>query len=294
MRSFVLSLLIVFAVILLTSCSSRQLGYRYAETLVSWQAGNYVSLNEAQDALLREETEQFLQWHAQTHMPKYHQLLTDVSQLLHAPELTTDILIEKQEIIANYWYEIRLQLIAPSVRLLKTLDDDQVAELIENLQARLEKQQDRLEESGMEIAGGNENYPQQRRADRFMDSFRSYAGKPNDEQTQRIMDWSMQAPIVNKQWYRYQQQWHEAFVRILENRHDDNFSQVLQDLYLEPEQFRGADMNAQLEITEQASLALMVALHESLSIQQRSKLARRIDKLRRDIRGMMKQRNVEF
>uniref|UniRef100_UPI0038F5EF9B hypothetical protein n=1 Tax=Streptomyces europaeiscabiei TaxID=146819 RepID=UPI0038F5EF9B len=62
----------------------------------------------------------------------------------------------------------------------------------------------------------------------------------------------------------------------------------------EPEQFRGADMNAQLEVTQQASLELMVALHESLSIQQRSKLARRIDKLRRDIRGMMKQRNVEF
>lgn len=294
MRSISFLLFICLITLALSSCSSRQLGYRYAETLISWQAGNYVSLTDEQDEILREETDKFLQWHAETQMPDYHQLLNDMYRLLQAPEITSETIESYSDDIAAHWLQIREQLVEPSIRLLQSFDDDQVSELLSNMQERLDDQAERLQNVESEVADGNLTFANERRAERFIDSFRSYAGRPNRSQEERINAWSEQAPVVNQQWYDYQQQWHNAFASALENRNDIGFAEQLHDLYTNPEQFRSADMNEKLAISNTESVALIVDLHESLTDRQRNRLTRRIDRLRRDIRGMMNQRDVEL
>ncbi|EGN75776.1 hypothetical protein A28LD_0826 [Idiomarina sp. A28L] len=294
MRSLSILLICCLTMLMISSCSSRQLGYRYAETLISWQAGNYVSLTDQQDAILREETDKFLQWHAETQMPNYHQLLNDIYRLLQTPEIEPEAIAGYSDEMLVYWQEIRAQLIAPSIRLLQSLDDEQVSELLANMQNRLDEQHERLQNAEAEIAEGNDMYPQQRRASRFIDSFRNYGGRPNNTQEEKINDWSMQAPIVNRQWYAYQQDWHNAFASALEQRNSNDFAEILADLFMNPEQFRSAEMNEKLAISNEKSLLLMVKLHESLTNRQRTRLTRQVDRLRRDFRGMMEQRNVEL
>lgn len=294
MRALSIILISCLTMLMLTSCSSRQLGYRYAETLISWQAGNYVSLTDEQTALLREETDKFLQWHAETQMPGYHQLLNDIYRLLQTPEIEAETIAGYSDEMALYWQQIREQLIAPSVRLLQSLSDEQVIELLANMQERLDEQKERLQNAQVEIANGNDTYPNERRASRFIDSFQNYGGRPNTSQKQKITNWSMQAPVVNEQWYTYQLDWHNAFASALEQRESNDFTDLITDLYLHPEQFRSSEMNEKLALSNEESLLLMVGLHSSLTDRQRNRLTRQVDRLRRDLRGMMKQRNVEL
>ncbi|RUO22414.1 hypothetical protein CWE08_04330 [Aliidiomarina iranensis] len=292
MRTATNLLIIILLSLLLTSCSSRQLGYRYAETLISWQAGNYVSLTDSQDELLRAESQRFLQWHAEQHMPQYYATLSDIYRQLQRSEMGAEDLANYSEELATFWVQIRNELIPPSVALLQSLDDEQVAELLGNMQERLQEQEEELAQVDAEIAAGNASYAQERRAERFLNSFRDYAGRPSSEQEALIQEWSLQTSSLDAQWYAYQVAWHEAFVAALEQRKSSDFAVILGDIYLNPEQFRSAEMQENLALNRTRTVQLMVALEQSLSPRQRERILRRVDRLRRDLRGMMKQREV--
>ena len=61
--------------LLLAGCSSLQLGYNRAHTLLYWWIDGYVDLNEAQSLYLRRDIDKLLAWHRQQELPAYAQRL---------------------------------------------------------------------------------------------------------------------------------------------------------------------------------------------------------------------------
>ncbi|MFU8783582.1 DUF6279 family lipoprotein [Aliidiomarina sp.] len=284
MRAVISVVFLIFLVLSVTSCSSRQLGYRYAETLISWQAGRFVDLTDEQDAVLREETNLFLQWHAEQHMPHYHQLLSELATDIRATTISPERIDYFQKHMEGYWLEIRQQLIAPSVRLLSMLDDEQVAQLLTKL---TENREERAEEA---VEATNKD----QRQERVLRSLRRYAGRPSAEQQQIVATWHAETPDVQTDWIAYQGRWQDAFTEALAARHSTDFAKQLSDLFLHPEQFRGAAMAATLEDSNQASKAMLIELHNSLSNRQTTRVWQRITRLQRDLAAMAKQRDVEL
>ena len=284
MRAVISVVFLIFLVLSITSCSSRQLGYRYAETLISWQAGRFVDLTDEQDTILREETNRFLQWHAEQHMPQYHQLLSELATDIRGTTISPERINYFQKHMEGYWLEIRQQLIAPSVRLLSMLDDEQVAQL-------LTKMTENREERAEEAAAASENGA---REERVIRSLRRYAGRPTAEQQQIVSTWHAETPDVQTDWIAYQARWQDAFAEVLAIRHSSDFATQLSDLFLHPEQFRGAVMAATLDDSNQASKAMLIALHGSLSNRQTTRVWQRVTRLQRDLAAMAKQRDVEI
>lgn len=284
MRALIAVFFLITLVLSITSCSSRQLGYRYAETLISWQAGRFVDLTDEQNAVLREETNRFLQWHAEQHMPQYHRLLSELSTDIRSSTITPERINYFQEHIEGYWLEIRQQLIAPSVRLLSMLDDEQVTHLLAKM---AETREDRAEEAAEAAQSGE-------RQERVLRSLRRYAGRPTADQQQIVATWHAETPDVQTDWIAYQARWHDAFADALAARHSADFATQLSDLFIHPEQFRGAAMAATLEDSNQASKEMLIALHGSLSNRQTTRVWQRVTRLQRDLAAMAKQRNVEI
>ncbi len=63
--------LILFAALLLQSCSAVRLGYSNADSLARWSIDQYLDLSPEQDALTRERLTRLLSWHRKTQLPDY-------------------------------------------------------------------------------------------------------------------------------------------------------------------------------------------------------------------------------
>ena len=284
MRALISVVFLIFIVLSITSCSGRQLGYRYAETLISWQAGRFVDLTDEQDTILREETNRFLQWHAEQHMPQYHQLLSELATDIRGAAISPERINHFQKDMEAYWLEIRQQLIVPSVRLFSMLDDEQVAQLLTKM---TENREERAEEA-LEAKNNGQ------REERVLRSLRRYAGRPTAEQQRIVSNWHAETPDLQFDWIAYQARWQDAFADALAIRHHSDFATQLSDLFLHPEQFRGDAMVATLNDSNQASIAMLVTLHGSLSNRQTTRVWQRVTQLQRDLAAMAKQRDVEI
>ncbi|WP_194755676.1 DUF6279 family lipoprotein [Aliidiomarina indica] len=277
---------VLVAVLVLSACSSRQLGYRYAEQLVSWQVGRIVSLTSEQRQQLRSETDALLQWHAETQLPEYMLVLNRAYRDANSKEISTEDLEYYEEQLYVFWLAVRKALVEPSVRLLKTLSDEQVAELIDHIQERRnERAEENLDLSDSERVA--------KRKDRMLDQIRDNMGRPTRQQQEIVALWAQELPDTSELWIEYNQAWFAAFVDALALRHDhDAFSQRIESLWIEPEQFRSETMQEVLMEHRAVSMEMMIKVHGAMTDRQRQRLMRTIDGYRRDVIGMMRQRDA--
>lgn len=287
-KSRVVSYLVILTCVIfvMSACSSRQLGYRYAEQLISWQVGRYVTLDSEQRTLLREELDSFLQWHAENEMPEYLLALHHIYRDANRSEITEDDLYHHAQMMGKFWLSARTALVQPSIRLLSTLTDDQVDELFsaieERRQERREEARERTQEDIYEM-----------RQDSMESQVRDFMGRPNRGQRELIGAWSRQLKSVGPMWTEYNDRWFEEFRAAMDARHDtERFAQRIEALWVEPEVLRNPEMDPILQANTEATMAMMVQLHGSMTDRQRQRLMRNIDGYRRDIMGMMRQRGA--
>jgi hypothetical protein len=93
--------LAVAAAVLLSSCSTLQLGYRNADTLAYWWLNKYFAFDEFQSPVVRSKIGSFLQWHRQRELPRTAQLLESAARLATTTEPSGTQ-------VCNLWGEARL------------------------------------------------------------------------------------------------------------------------------------------------------------------------------------------
>src|SRR3990167_7853221 len=79
-------LLLIAGLVLLTSCSRLELGYRNLDLLIPWSMDNYVSLTGEQKAWLKPRLTQHIAWHCKSQLPRYADWLQRSATLVAQPD----------------------------------------------------------------------------------------------------------------------------------------------------------------------------------------------------------------
>lgn len=273
--------IILFCVIVLSSCSSRQLGYRYAESLITWQLNQQVSLTREQRSAVRADLDRFLQWHAENEMPRYLQLLEAIEEAVNNSEIDALQLRGWAEQAESFWREIRQALIPYADRFFQSLSETQKLALISHWRERFEERMENVEDLDSE------------RAEIMIERIESSLGRVTTSQKQIATQWQSESIDNSELWIEYQLHWLDGLTNLLMLPADgDGYALLLHRLFLQPEEWRSEELNSAIAQNEQAGYEFVVALMHTLDQRQQRQLTRELRRWQRDLRGMMRQRGV--
>lgn len=273
--------IIFFCVIVLSSCSSRQLGYRYAESLITWQLNQQVSLTREQRSAVRADLDQFLQWHAENEMPRYLQLLEAMEEALLNSEFDALQLRGWAEQAESFWLDIRQALIPYADRFFQSLSEGQKSALISHWRERFEERMEDVAEADSE------------RAEVMIERLESSLGRVTSSQKQLAVQWQNESIDNSELWIQYQLHWLDGLTNLLMLPADsDGYEELLHRLFLQPEDWRSEQLNSAIAQNENAGYEFVVALMNTLDQRQQRQLTRELRRWQRDLRGMMRQRGV--
>lgn len=277
-------IIILISLFLLASCSSRQLGYRYAENLVAWQLNQSISLDRQQRRELRAELDRFLQWHAETQMPAYYQFLQTLEGELYQQPMTEEKLADYSEQVLKFWYDFRLELLPYAMRFLAELSSEQQQNLIVSLQERF---------TDDEQADSSQSELHQERIKQMEARVKTGFGRLHRQQQTYIADWAATSLDNRELWQAYQLAWLDGFANAMMLPPDsDVYQALISRLFLTPEEWRSDALQETVAHNEQTGTRLLLDLINSSDARQQRHLRREIERLRRDLRGMMRQRGV--
>lgn len=89
------------AAFVLAACSSIQLGYNNADTLLLYALDGYFDLDDAQEALVRARARALLDWHRATQLRDYAALIEQVQSKLAGPIGAADVLAFQDDLYAR-------------------------------------------------------------------------------------------------------------------------------------------------------------------------------------------------
>ncbi|MGX5914190.1 DUF6279 family lipoprotein [Aliidiomarina sp. Khilg15.8] len=277
--------LVLLIVVAITGCA-RQLAYRFADTYIAWQVRDYVDLNRDQRDQLDIAINDFLQWHAETEMPRYLILLEQIDEDIAEQNFSASRLTYYQQALAQRWQAVRDAVTEPALELLPGLSDEQVAQLIESIAANIQSRADEYQEqtTAERREDGVENV--RKLVERFL-------GSVNEEQEQAIQTWTQAMPDMADEWIEYRVSWAESFRGALQKRSDRaEFEALLIPLIEDPHSLRGETLQSKGMQSRELSQVMVLRILQATDAEQRSYLRDEISSLAEDLRGMMRIRGV--
>lgn len=269
-----------------TGCSS-QIAYRFADTYIAWKIRDYVDLTSTQREQVDVAVNDFLQWHAETEMPRYLLLLDDLDNDVASADFSASRIEYYQQAIAERWAAIRLQATEPALALLPDLNDDQVAELIASIADNIQQRAD-------EFASKSSDERRKESIESVADLVERFMGSVNEEQRHAIRDWSQAMPDMTDEWIEYRVTWAEEFRNALLTRHEDTeFEAALMPLFEKPRALRSEDARRKSDQAKEATQSMVLSVLKSSDAQQREHMRGEFADLADDLRGMMRTRDIE-
>lgn len=122
--------------LLLAGCSLVELGYHQIDWVLRQRIEQVVRLSDDQRRRLTRDIDDLLSWHCETQLPAYVALLDDLGRDVRAGLITPARVADYSERIEGYWYALLERAIPGAGRLLASLSDIQVAELLAYLDER--------------------------------------------------------------------------------------------------------------------------------------------------------------
>jgi len=253
------------ALALLASCSATKFAYNRLDWLAAWEIGKYVELEGPSKVSFKRGFATLWQWHRSTQLSAYARDLRELADAAQGP-LTREQIEGYVERANEHGQRLFDEVLPPAAAVLQSLDDAQVAGM-------LEKMAEQRDEDAEDDA---ERKPEDRvrSASRGM---RRWLGSQTDVQAALLREWVAARRDDPELWQRYGQQWAAAFERTLATRAGPDFEIRLRAVFRDPQL---PDSAAARELTEHnraAYVDLLARLVPTLSEKQRRHLR---DKLR--------------
>ena len=276
-----LNFLLPFVILslVLGGCNRVGLAYRNLDVIIPWTLSDYLDMNAGQKRWFNDTLQQHLAWHCTTQLPGYLDWLDRLQQMVDNHQVSDNALQSRTDEAKQAVSEIARAITPSAVHLLRGLDDQQVKDMNDALAKDLRKRQDEYLKPPL---------PRQiqARAERMSKRLDTWIGPLSASQQQRVAAWSAELGDQNQQWIGNRARWQAQFIDAVQQRHDPDFAQKMQQLLVDRErawtpEYREADAQ-----TETAARSLIVDLMAQSSVQQRQKLTHKIAGVRSDFKAL--------
>lgn len=257
-------LLALLSCLALGSCSAIKASYNHLDWLVDWQVSRYVEFAPEQRVVFEDAFQEFWDWHRGTQLTLYAADLREIAARADAPF--------SREQVGNYYERATdhanraMRAALPeSARVLATLDDEQVRELLDRLAKKREDTRQKNLDLGIKGL--------QKQSERNMSkNVKRWIGSLSNEQEARIRDWAHDRRYAGDQWVRYQESWAERFAGALAERRQPGFEQKLAELLQDVRVPEKEPLGRLQAANRRAWIALISDLSQTLSATQRGRL----------------------
>ncbi|MBC3774966.1 DUF6279 family lipoprotein [Pseudomonas sp. SWRI99] len=263
----------------LGACSRVGLAYRNLDVIIPWTLGDYVDMSGEQKDWFNERLKGHLSWHCTTQLPGYLDWLDRLQGMVERNQITDAALQERTAEAKQAIAETAREITPSAIELLQGLDDKQVAEMNDAFAKDLRKRQQEYVKPPL---------AQQikERGERMEKRLNDWLGPLSDTQKQRVAAWSNALGDQNTQWIANRAHWQQQFSAAVAQRQSPEFPQRIETLLVNREQLWTADYRKAYANTEAQARALFVDLMAESTPQQRERLLKKIEGVRKDFNDL--------
>lgn len=276
-------LLIITTLLILSGCTYK-FAYRNLDWLAYWYIDDFILLTTEQKTIVDQKLAHWLAWHKQEELPRYLANLNELTTDISMQQLSIEKLTYHQEAITQHWVRMKAKLVPDLVLIAPLLDNQQISYLFKKLDKKNAKER---EEIDVNLALS----PKQQKNDaikKYKKNLTRWLGKLTPEQETLAADMYRQLQPNDALWLEYRKKYQTELKTLFENPdRGDVFSEKLFQLLMEPDLFRGDELN---QINAENSVNFKNFLLEVNTVateKQRKKLIKEINKFARDADTLM-------
>jgi DNA-binding protein H-NS len=276
-----LKLLVVLLALslVLAGCNRVGLAYRNLDVIIPWTLSDYLDMNAGQKSWFNDNLKAHLAWHCTTQLPGYLDWLDRLQQMADNRQVSDAALQARTAEAKQAIGEIARQITPSAIELLQGLDDQQVQDMNNALAKDLRKRQDEYLKPPLA-------QQIQERAERMSKRLDAWIGPLSASQQSRVNAWSVALGEQNQAWVGNRARWQAHFVAAVQQRHDADFPQKIQQLLVDRESLWTPQYRSAYAQTEAAARSLIIDLMAESTPAQRQKLSQKIDKVRSDFQAL--------
>lgn len=261
--------MMIVCVLSITSCSSK-LVYNNLDWLASWYIDDFVTLSDVQEDEFYPAIERFLNWHRKSELQRYivqiKHIKSDINKGIKADDINHHI-----EVFKGFWQSALVQVEPSIIKLAYTLDEEQVAELLDEME---ERNIERIEDFN------DETYEERKaeRLDKIENRIESYIGDLTDAQRQLLKSANDSSVSVFSEWMAYRRAWTNS-IRKAYTLHDNKwvFKQAISHSILEADSYRSVEYWQKIQDNQKIWVTALTQLLDSLNTKQLQKLNTKLD-----------------
>ncbi|WP_332762141.1 DUF6279 family lipoprotein [Pseudomonas koreensis] len=263
----------------LGACSRVGLAYRNLDVIIPWTLGDYLDMNGEQKDWFNERLREHLSWHCTTQLPGYLDWLDRLQGMVESNQVTDAALQERTAEAKQAIAQTAREITPSAIELLQGLDDKQVAEMNDAFAKDLRKRQ-------KEYVVPPVAQQIKERGERMEKRLGDWLGPLSDKQKQRVAQWSAALGDQNTQWIANRAHWQQQFSAAVAQRQSPEFAQRIETLLVNRERLWTADYRKAYANTEAQGRALAVDLMSQSTPQQRERLLKKIEGVRKDFNDL--------
>ncbi|KAA0948319.1 MULTISPECIES: DUF6279 family lipoprotein [unclassified Pseudomonas] len=279
LRRLKLLVILLTLSLVLAGCNRVGLAYRNLDVIIPWTLNDYLDMNAGQKSWFNDKLKEHLAWHCTTQLPGYLGWLDRLQQMVDSNQVTDAALQTRTTQAKQAIAEVAREVTPSAIELLQGLDDQQVEEMNEALAKDLRKRQDEYLKPSLE-------QQIKERGERMSKRLDAWLGPLSASQQNRVTAWSIALGEQNKQWIGNRAHWQAQFIAAVGQRASSDFPQKMEQLLVDRESLWTPDYRQAYAQTEAAARSLIVDLMAESTVQQRQKLALKIDKVRSDFKAL--------
>ena len=265
--------------LVLGGCNRVGLAYRNLDVIIPWTLGDYLDMNAGQKSWFSNNLKTHLAWHCTTQLPGYLDWLDRLQQMADNRQVSDAALQARTAEAKQAIGEIARQITPSAIELLQGLDDQQVQDMNNALAKDLRKRQDEYLKPSLAKQI-------QERAERMSKRLDAWIGPLSASQQSRVNAWSVALGEQNQAWVGNRARWQAHFIAAVQQRHDADFPQKIQQLLVDRESLWTPQYRSAYAQTEAAARSLIIDLMAESTPAQRQKLSQKIDKVRSDFQAL--------
>ena len=270
---------LLLALLFIGGCSSTTFVYNRLDFLLPWYLDDYVELDRAQETFLDAQLQPFLAWHRSEELPRYTQILDDITRRLDGPLTGQDVAAISLE-FEQAWLRLEGRSLEWLLALGERLTEDQVQQFLDELWKKQEKYQEKyLERSDREYR--EDSY------DSLVDSVQDYLGRLNKSQKQLLETASGELLRSDATWLRERAAWLQRLGVMM--RREPGWQQAIRDAVQQRSETVSVDY---VELYEHNLAVIHSALAQVLnsrSEKQDQRLRKKLTNLREDLQILVAQ-----